>query len=182
MAAILKLKELLQERALKYGDFQLASGATSNVFIDVKQVALSATGHHILGDALRDVICRLGPYPSAVAGVELGGCPLASAVSLHSFHQHCGAPIDALYVRKSPKDHGRVVGVEGADYLPRNAPVAVVEDVVTTGASTARAIERLRDRGLYVTAVASVIDREQGGAQRFDVPFEALFTMREVVE
>ena len=139
----------------------LASGRESDFFIDVKQTALLAEGHALLADAL---LAALGELPEAVAvaGVELGGCPLASAVAMRSFER--GAPLDAIYVRKEVKDHGSRRQLEGNAHLPAGAKVAVLEDVVTTGGSTVRAIERLREHGLDVVGVVAVVDRREGGA------------------
>ena len=81
----------------------LASGRESDFFIDCKQAVLTAEGHALVGAAMLDALARL-PACDAVAGVELGGCPLASAVALTSFQR--GAPLDAVYVRKDAKDHG----------------------------------------------------------------------------
>src|SRR5258708_19605088 len=81
------------------------------------------------------MLAALGGLPAcdAVAGVELGGCPLASAVALVSFQR--GAPLDAVYVRKDAKDHGSKRLLEGNAALAAGTPIAIVEDVVTTGGS-----------------------------------------------
>jgi orotate phosphoribosyltransferase len=98
---------------------------------------------------------------AAVAGVALGGCPLASAVSLTSFQR--GAPLDAVYVRKEVKDHGSRQLLEGATRLPPGARVALLEDVVTTGGSTLQAAEKLRAAGLTIAGVVAIVDRLEGG-------------------
>ena len=96
-----RLLGLLRERGFRRGNFVLSSGKESDFFIDCKPAVLSAEGHVLVGQALigqiRDVV---GPI-SAVAGVELGGCPLASAVASASGTSH--DPIDAVYIRKSTK-------------------------------------------------------------------------------
>ncbi len=103
------------------------------------------------------------PRAVAVAGVELGGCPLASAVSLTTFRR--GDAKDALYVRKAAKDHGSQRLVEGNTHLHPDAPVVVLEDVVTTGGSTLRAIETLSAAGCRVVGVIALVDRLEGGAE-----------------
>jgi orotate phosphoribosyltransferase len=111
-----------------------------------------------------------------VAGVELGGCPLASAVALTS-HQR-GAPLDAIYVRKAAKEHGSRRMLEGDTHLPAGAKVAVLEDAVTTGGSTLRAVEVLRERGYEVVGVIALVDRREGGAEAIEaagLPFVALY-------
>jgi orotate phosphoribosyltransferase len=171
-----RLLELLRERGFRRGNFVLSSGRASDFFIDCKPAVLTAEGHALVGRALleriRDV---LGPV-SAVAGVELGGCPLASAVACASWTD--GGPIDAIYIRKSPKEHGTRRMLEGADRLAPNARVAIVEDTVTTGGSTLRAIQAVRNEGFKVAGVIAVVDRLEGGAaaiRHASVSFSALF-------
>ena len=157
------LLELLCARSFARRTVTLASGKTSDFFIDVKQTALLAEGHRMLGEALLRAIDGVAPEARAVAGVALGGCPLASAVSLMS-----GAtdnPLDAIYVRKAVKDHGTQRRLEGGARLEPGAPVAIVEDVVTTGGSTLRAIAQIREEGFTVAGVVAVVDRREGGAK-----------------
>ena len=157
-----RLLELLRERGFRRGHFVLSSGNESDFFIDCKPAVLLAEGHALAGRALlgriRDM---LGPV-SAVAGVELGGCPLASAVACASWAE--GAPLDAVYIRKSTKEHGTRKMLEGADHLAPNAKLAIVEDTVTTGGSTLRAVQAVREAGFEVAGVVAVVDRLEGGA------------------
>jgi len=123
-------------------------------------------------ERIRDVI---GPV-SAVAGVELGGCPLASAVASASWAD--SGPLDAVYVRKSTKQHGTRKMLEGADRLGPSAKLVIVEDTVTTGGSTLRAIQAVRDAGFEVAGVIAVVDRLEGGAAAIrdaGVPFSTLY-------
>lgn len=135
-----------------------------------------------------DAALALPTRPVAVAGVELGGCPLASAVALVSFQRGIRTPrglgLDAVYVRKQPKDHGSQRGIEGDVGLHPGDPVVVLEDVVTTGGSTLRAIDRLRERGLAIAGVVAIVDRLEGGAEQLraaGVPFTALYTRRDFI-
>src|ERR1700742_681458 len=105
-----RLFELLRTRAFERRLVTLASGRQSDFFIDCKQAVLSAEGHALVGEVMLDALKKL-PGCDAVAGVELGGCPLASAVALTSFLR--GAPLDAVYVRKDAKDHGSKRLLEG---------------------------------------------------------------------
>jgi orotate phosphoribosyltransferase len=86
------------------------------------------------------------PRVEAIAGVELGGCPLASAVSFTSFLK--GHPLPALYIRKTPKDHGTKKLIEGDKSIRPGMPIALLEDVITTGGSTLKAAASLRNSGL----------------------------------
>jgi orotate phosphoribosyltransferase len=143
----------------------LASGKESDFFIDCKQTVLTAEGHALAGALLLDAILAL-PRCDAVAGVELGGCPLASAVSLTSFQR--GAPIDAVYVRKEAKDHGSKRLLEGNAHLAAGARVVLVEDVVTTGGSTLKAAAKLRDAGYAIGDVIALVDRLEGGRESLE--------------
>ena len=109
-----------------------------------------------------DALTALPPCV-AVAGVELGGCPLASAVALTSFRR--GTPLDAIYVRKDAKDHGSRRELEGNTRLGPGAPVALLEDVVTTGGSTLKAAAKLREAGYEVVGVVALVDRLEGGRE-----------------
>jgi orotate phosphoribosyltransferase len=103
------------------------------------------------------------PECDAVGGVELGGCPLASAVSLVSFQQ--GRPLPALYVRKERKDHGSAKLVEGDKALRPGLRVALLEDVITTGGSSLKAAKALDAVGARVVGIVAIVDREEGGAE-----------------
>ena len=171
-----RLLELLRERSYARRPVVLASGRKSDFFIDVKQTALLAEGHALVGEALFDAIAEMSGVAVAVAGVALGGCPLASAVSLTSHLR--GAPLDAVYVRKAAKDHGSARQIEGDTHLAAGTSLAVVEDVVTTGGSTLRAVETLRAAGYTVIGVVAVVDRQEGGADAIraaGLPFRRLF-------
>src|SRR5215470_15812798 len=135
-----RLLELLTKRSFARRTVVLASGKESDFFIDCKQTVLTAEGHALAGELMFEALAQLPPC-RAVAGVELGGCPLASAVSLVSFQK--GRPLAALYVRKEQKDHGSKRLVEGDRAIVPGMPVVVLEDVITTGGSTLKAVEKL---------------------------------------
>ncbi|MEQ8453670.1 MAG: orotate phosphoribosyltransferase [Sandaracinaceae bacterium] len=171
-----RLLSLLRTHSYAKKKVVLASGKESDFFIDSKQTVLRAEGHALVGVAMFEALERLPVRPDAVAGVALGGCPLASAVSLIS-HQR-GAPRDALYVRKEAKDHGSRRLIEGDDHLAEGASVAVLEDVVTTGGSTLKAIGQLKAAGYAIAGVIALVDRREGGAENLreaGVPFVALY-------
>ena len=152
---------LLRERAFERRRVVLASGRESDFFIDCKQAILTAEGHALAGEALLEGLATLPPC-EAVAGVALGGCPLASAVALLSYQR--GTPLPALYVRKEAKDHGTRRLVEGDKSLRPGMAVALLEDVITTGGSSLQAVAALRAAGANVVGVAALVDRLEGGA------------------
>ncbi len=157
-----RLVELLRQRSFERKRVVLASGRESDFFIDCKQTVLTAEGHALVGELMFEALDGLPPC-EAVAGVELGGCPLASAVSLVSFVR--GRPLAALYVRKDVKDHGSRKLVEGDRSLRPGLPVVILEDVITTGGSTLKAVAKLRSLGAEVVGVVALVDRLEGGAE-----------------
>jgi orotate phosphoribosyltransferase len=163
-----RLLELLRERSFARKKVVLTSGVESDFFVDCKQTVLLAEGHALVGELMLGAALALPTSPVAVAGIELGGCPLASAVSLVSFQKGLrtkrGVGLDAIYVRKQAKEHGSQRQLEGDGGLEPGDPVAILEDVVTTGGSTLRAVGRLRERGLEVAGVVALVDRLEGGA------------------
>ena len=157
-----ELLELLRTRGFRRGRFVLTSGKESDFFIDCKPAVLLARGHALVGRALLDRISdTIGPL-DAVAGVELGGCPLASAVACASAVD--GSEIDAVYIRKAPKGHGTRKMLEGAEHLAPGARLVIVEDTVTTGGSTLRAAKAVEEAGFEIAGVVAVVDRLEGGA------------------
>jgi orotate phosphoribosyltransferase len=176
-----RLLELLKERSFARRKVVLASGRESDFFIDCKQTVLTAEGHALVGALLCEALGEL-PKVVAVAGVELGGCPLASAVAVVSFQR--GEPLDAVYVRKDAKDHGSKRLLEGNASLPAGSAIAIVEDVVTTGGSTRKAAAKLREAGYAVVGVAAVVDRLEGGREAIEaegLPLVALYTRRDFI-
>jgi orotate phosphoribosyltransferase len=176
------LLELLRELSFARRRVLLASGQESDFFIDCKQAVLTAEGHALVGELVLDALTRLPVRVSAVAGVELGGCPLASAVSVASFHR--GTPLDAIYVRKDVKTHGSRRLLEGGTRLPSGASVALLEDVVTTGGSTLAAGTKLRDASYALAGVIALVDRLDGGREAIEgagLFFHALYTRSDFI-
>lgn len=176
-----RLVELLRERSFERKKVILASGRESDFFIDCKQTILTAEGHALVGELMFAALDELPPC-RAIAGVELGGCPLASAVSLVSFHK--GRPLDAFYVRKEQKDHGSKRLVEGDKSLEPALPVVILEDVITTGGSTLKAVEKLKAAGVNVVGVVALVDRLEGGRETIEaagLPVVAIATRRDFI-
>jgi len=157
-----RLLALLRERSFERKKVILASGRESDFFVDCKQTVLTAEGHALVGELMFQALADV-PECDAVGGVELGGCPLASAVSLVS-HQH-GRDLPALYVRKERKDHGSAKMVEGDKALFPGIRVVLLEDVITTGGSSLRAVQALEAVGAKVVGILSIVDRQEGGAK-----------------
>jgi orotate phosphoribosyltransferase len=175
-----RLLELLRQLSFERRRIKLVSGKESDFYIDTKRTALTAEGHVLVGRCLFDRVRRLRPLVRGVGGLTLGADPLASAVALTSFLE--GEPVDAFIVRKEPKGHGTGQWIEGRKTIPDGSRVAVLEDVVTTGGSALKAIERCRAEKLEVVACFAVVDRDEGGREAIEaagVPLEALFSRRD---
>ena len=173
-----RLLELLRTHAFQEREVVLSSGRTSNFYIDCKQVSLDAEGALLIGELFHAVIDAVAADAVAVGGLTLGAAPLATATSIVSFPR--GRPRAAFLVRKEPKGHGTNQWLESTR-LPPGAPVVVVEDVVTTGAATLKAIERARLAGLKVVHAVGLVDRLEGGREAVtkEVPLTTLFTRRD---
>ncbi len=172
-----RLLDLFCRLAYQEGNFILSSGQASSYYINGKQVTLNPQGALAIG---RILLSRLPENTQAVAGLTLGADPIVTAVSVVSAYEN--RPIPALIIRKEAKGHGTKAYIEGPT-LPENATVVVLEDVVTTGRSAMKAVERLRDAGYTVTEVISLIDRLQGGAEFYQsvgLKFEAVFTIEDI--
>jgi len=173
-----RLLELLRNRAFQEREVVLSSGRTSNFYIDCKQVSLDAEGATLIGELFHAAIEEVAPGALAVGGLTLGADPLATATSVVSFL--AGRPRAAFLVRKEPKGHGTNQWLESTR-LPAGAEVVVVEDVITTGAATLKAVERARLAGLRVVHALGLVDRLEGGREAVtrEVPLTTLFTRRD---
>ena len=135
----------------------LASGRTSDHYVNCKPVSLSGEGLALLGEQL---LALVEPAAVAVAGLTLGADPLVSAVAMRAALD--GRSLDALIVRKEAKGHGTGAWLEGP-LPPAGSTVTVLEDVVTTGGSSLKAVQQLREAGYVVNRVVTIVDRQEGG-------------------
>jgi orotate phosphoribosyltransferase len=170
-----RLLELLTEYSFERRKVVLSSGRESDFYIDTKRTSLLAEGHFLIGRLLRQAILREAPEAVGVGGLTLGADPLASAVSLTSYL--AGMPLQAFIVRKEPKGHGTGQWIEGLKALGPGAPVAILEDVVTTGSSTLKAIERARSEGLKVLGAFALVERLEGGREAIEAAGHRLFCL-----
>ena len=177
-----RLLDLLRALSFERRKVVLASGKESDFYVDCKRTALTAEGHVLIGRLLFDRVRRAKPLVRGVGGLTLGADPIASAISLTSFLE--GEPVDAFIVRKEPKGHGTGQWIEGRKTIPDGSRVAVIEDVVTTGGSALKAIERCRAENLQVVACYALVDRMEGGREAIEasgVAIESLFTRKDFI-
>ena len=171
------LIELVREKALKFGDFTLASGKKATYYLDGKQVTLDPAGARLVAEGMLDLLAT-GTMPTAIGGMSIGADPITAAVVTMSAVRE--TPLVGFMVRKESKGHGTNQYVEGP--VQPGQTVVIVEDVVTTGGSSLRAIERVEAFGLKVVGVLAVIDRMEGGAEAFaqrGYPLLSLLSIRD---
>jgi orotate phosphoribosyltransferase len=158
-----RLKQIILEKSYREGTYLLTSGKESDFYIDGKQTTLDAEGAYLCGKLLFEMIQNNPQKIDAVGGMTLGADPIVTAVSLVSFLEK--APIPAFIVRKESKKHGTEAYLEGQSNLPEAAVVALVEDVVTTGGTLLKVIDRVEAQGYHVGLVATIVDRQEGGGE-----------------
>ena len=172
-----RLIAALREHALVIGDVTLTSGRKASYYVDAKRAILLPDGFGALGELVAGEADRLGA--TAVGGMTMGADPVACAALA------AGAPVKAFFVREEKK---RSTGSSAGSRAPSSANgerCLVVEDVVTTGGSTVKAVERIREEGLEIAGVVSVLDRLAGGAEAIQAasdgaPYTPLTTIDDV--
>jgi orotate phosphoribosyltransferase len=177
-----RLLELLRTLSFERRKVILASGKESDFYVDCKRTALTAEGHVLVGRLLFEKVRAIRPLVRGVGGLTLGADPIASAIALTSFLS--AEPVDAFIVRKEPKGHGTGQWIEGRKTIPDGSRVVVIEDVVTTGGSALKAIERCRAELLVPVACVALVDRLEGGREAIEaqgVPLDPLFTRKDFI-
>jgi orotate phosphoribosyltransferase len=157
-----ELINILCRKSFKYSPeptFKLVSGKLSRYYINCKPTTLSPRGMYLAGHLVFEAIKNA--QVAGVGGLTFGAAPIAIAAAFAS--ELKGQPIKAFSIRKKRKDHGIVRWIEG-DLAPRE-PVAVIDDVATTGGSTIKAIQRARSEGLEVVKAVILVDRQEGGLE-----------------
>ena len=173
------LLTLLAQKAYRFGDFSLASGKKSSHYVNCKPVSLSGAGLLSISSLF---LKQIDENDSAVAGLTLGADPLVSGVVM--LGAQSGINLSGLIVRKEAKGHGTGAWLEGP-LPPKGSVITVLEDVVTTGGSSLKAVERLRTEGYLVNRVFAIVDREEGGGNamsKADLDLTSLFFLKEIVE
>ncbi len=173
------LLTLLAQKAYRYGDFSLASGKKSSHYVNCKPVSLSGPGLLSISSLFLN---QINERDIGVAGLTLGADPLVSGVVMLSAQS--GINLSGLIVRKEAKGHGMGSWLEGP-LPPKGSLITVLEDVVTTGGSSLKAVEKLRSEGYLINQVLAIVDREEGGEDamsRADLNLNSLFFLKEIVE
>jgi orotate phosphoribosyltransferase len=177
-----RLKEIILKKSYRKGKFKLSSGRESDFYIDGKQTTLSAEGAYLCGKLIFALIKDHPAEISAVGGMTLGADPLVTAASLISFLEK--EPIPAFIVRKESKGHGTEAYIEGQKNMEPGCNVTLLEDVVTTGGTLFKVIERVEAQGFKVVQIITVVDRQEGGAEALaekGYNLETLFSREELL-
>ena len=172
---------LIRKLSYRKGNFILSSGKQSSFYIDLKATTLHPDGAYWISKACLERILFEKIKVEAVGGLTLGADPLATSISLAARAERLMWP--AFIVRKEPKGHGTARYIEGVENLVPGASVLILEDVVTTGGSSLKAISRLREAGFNPVAALTIVDREEGGADAIretGIKFIALTTLKDI--
>jgi len=173
-----RLRELIREHSLAFGEFTLASGATSHFYLDLRRTTTHPEGAHLVATLLMDLV--KDSWPEAAGGPSLGADPMAGALAALS-HLH-GAPLKTFIVRSGVKDHGTQRQIEG--HLKSGDEVILLDDVITRGGSLVRAAEVVREAGAKIRLVLTILDRQAGGAEnlaRAGLSLQSLFQLSDIV-
>ncbi|HXP38791.1 MAG TPA: orotate phosphoribosyltransferase [Candidatus Acidoferrales bacterium] len=172
------LLRLLAYKSFRLGEFKLSSGGTSDYYIDCRTTTLDAKGARLTGQVFFDEIRQRGWKPAAIGGLTMGADPIVVAVSVVSGELH------GFLVRKAEKQHGTGQRIEG--FREKGAPVVIVDDVCTTGASTVEAISVAREYGFHLVGVMCLVEREEAKGRpnvekaASPAPFVSIFTASDV--
>jgi orotate phosphoribosyltransferase len=155
-----RLLTILKALSYEEGDFILASGKRSTYYIDAKETTLNPEGMFLIGKLMYAMVREI-PAVEAVGGVSIGGDPLVCSVVLEAYGKKDN--LGGFLIRKEPKGHGTNRWVEGGKNLRKGMNVVILEDVVTTGGSSLKAIEATEKEGYTVKGIVAILDRLEGG-------------------
>jgi orotate phosphoribosyltransferase len=161
LMSIPTLVQLLASRSARRGDFTLSSGRSSSLYIDARLTTMSPEGLTVIGAEGLQALLHTGWNVGSIGGMTLGADPIAYAIAYAS--ASTATPLRAFTVRKETKSHGMGRLIEGP-FQPGDR-VAVIEDVITTGASALRAVQAVREAGGLVQGVLALVDREEEGRE-----------------
>lgn len=173
-----RLRQMLLDRSMRFGEFVLSSGATSNYYIDVRKTSLHPDGLRMISKMFWEML--QADQVTAIGGLTMGADPLVAGVMLYSAER--GRPLEGFLVRRNIKEHGTRAQVEGN--LAGHKRIAILDDVITSGESSIIAAEAAESYKAEVVRVLAVVDRAQGATQIFQqkgYPFTTLFTIGELL-
>ncbi|HAR96432.1 MAG TPA: orotate phosphoribosyltransferase [Deltaproteobacteria bacterium] len=172
-----RLLKILKDLSYEEGEFTLTSGKKSSFYIDCKETTLNPEGMYLVGTLMYQLVQTI-PGVEAVGGVSVGGDPLVCSTVLIS--RAIGEPLPGFFIRKEPKGHGTNLWLEGGKNLQKGMKVVILEDVVTTGGSSLKAIETTEREGFTVIGVVALLDRLDGGKEAIESKgyvFKSIFNL-----
>jgi orotate phosphoribosyltransferase len=175
-----QLLEVLAEKSFRLGEVKLSSGGTSDYYVDCRTTTLDSRGSRLTGEVFLEEIRSQGWKPEAIGGLTMGADPIVVAVAVVS------GELNGFLVRKAEKQHGTGQRIEG--FRKKSAPVVIVDDVCTTGASTIQAIEAARDFGFQVVGIMCLVERKEANGRpnvekaAAGIPFVSIFNNNDVRE
>jgi orotate phosphoribosyltransferase len=173
-----RLAELIKRDALQFGDFILASGKRASYYLDCRKLTLNGEAANLIADGILDAVRE--DLPDCVGGMAIGADPISASVIVRGWQQQL--ELKGFIVRKEAKQHGTGKQVEGP--VEPGMRALIVEDVITTGGSSLKAIEAAREFGLKVDRLIAIVDRGENSKLVFaevDVAFSALFHVNELL-
>jgi orotate phosphoribosyltransferase len=174
-----QLKALLLEKSVRTGKFTLASGKTSDLYIDCRVTAMDPVGANLIGkigwETVKTELTERGVDAQAIGGMTLGADPISLAVGMTSAGDE--KQLQVFTVRKEPKGHGKGKQIEGN--FSEGDTIVIVDDVISTGGSTLKAADVLEASGAKIAFALVLVDREEGGREAIEargIPVVSLFS------
>lgn len=179
------LRALLLEKSVRTGEFTLASGKTSDLYIDCRVTAMDPKGANLIGklgwETVKQEIAERDIEIQAIGGMTLGADPISLAVGMTSASDE--KPLQVFTVRKEPKGHGKGKQIEGN--FSEGDTIVIVDDVITTGGSTIKAMDVIEAAGGKIAFALVLVDREEGGREAIEargVPVVPLFSRSSLLD
>jgi len=172
-----RLLQIIKQKSILEGTFKLASGGTSDYYLDMRLTTFDPEGANLVGDLVYGMLADDGDV-EAVGGLELGAVPITIAVCMRSFARR---PLAGFVVRKQTKGHGTDQKIDGN--FRADTTVALLEDVTTKGGSVMQAVRAVRQQGARVKKIITIVDRLEGAAEnltREGLDLESVFTVRDL--
>jgi len=188
MGADLKeqLKQILLEKSVRTGQFTLASGKTSDLYIDCRVTAMDALGAQLVGkvgwQAVKDYLSESHQSVDSIGGMTMGADPISLSVGMSSAQDDPEQALRIFTVRKEPKGHGQGRQIEGN--FQAGDEIVIVDDVITTGGSTLKAVDVVEAAGGKVKFALVLVDRQEGGREAIEsrgIPVIALYSREDLL-
>jgi orotate phosphoribosyltransferase len=176
-----RLLEILKKLSYEEGEFILKSGKKSTYYIDARETALNPEGMYLIGQIMYRMVREISGI-GAVGGVSVGADPLVCSVVLASYGRKDN--LTGFFIRKEPKGHGKNLWIEGAKNLKKGMDVIILEDVVTTGGSSLKAVEITESEGYNVKGIVALLDRLEGGKDVIESKgymFNSIFNLKDLI-